>query len=61
MFGMFYAGAFLGMLLGLLIAALDRWLFAPITDRTVERAKKEAYFKRAARKAALEQDEDDRL
>jgi len=49
------------MLLGLLIAALDRWLFAPITDRTVERAKKEAYFKRAARKAALEQDEDDRL
>ena len=55
---LFFYGAMFGVLLGVGISALDRWLFSPFTERTADRAKREQYFKAAARRAALEEDTD---
>lgn len=57
---MFYAGAAVGFVLGALAFWLDRYVFGPPAERSVERAKREAYFRKYAREEALRQGENGR-
>lgn len=58
---MFYAGAAVGFVLGALAFWLDRYVFGSPVERTLDRARREAYFRRAAREEALRQDMDERI
>jgi hypothetical protein len=58
---MFYAGAAVGFVLGALAFWLDRYVFGPPVERSIERAKRESYFRRYAREEALRQDNDGRV
>lgn len=58
---MFYAGTAVGFVLGALAFWLDRYLFGLPVERSIERAKREAYFRRYAREEALRQDTDERV
>ena len=46
---MFYAGAAVGFVLGALAFWLDRYVFGSPVERTLDGARREAYFRRAAR------------
>ena len=54
----YYVGVAIGVILTLICVAIDRYLFSPFTERTQERARRERYFKDAARQAAIEADTD---
>jgi hypothetical protein len=57
----FYVGAVIGAVFMLIVVMADRYVFGSPVERTLERARREAYFRRAAREEALRQDMDERI
>jgi len=57
----FYVGVILGAVMMLIGVIADRYVFGQPVERTLERARREAYFRKAAREEALRQDMDERI